>query len=108
MSATEVRQLTEFLRLGFAEKIVFHSGTGLRRTIQALVDRSPSVDVMSNVAPGMSITVMNDQLLGIDPSELDVGIATVEIPKRRGEVPAARGIQQIEKQDDKWITLSII
>ena len=108
MGATEVRQMTNFLLLGFAEKIVFNSGNGLRRTIQAMVDRSPAVDVMSGVAPGMNITVINDELVGIAADVLDIGIASVEIAKRRGETSTVKNIQQIKKQDDKWVTLSIV
>ncbi len=108
MTAIAERQMATYLRLNFAEKVVFHNGQGQRRTILALVDRNPAVDAMSSVAPGFVVTVMNDELLGVSPKNIDVGVSTFEIHERWGKGLEVRNIQQIVDHDDTWVTLSVL
>ena len=108
MTAIAERQMATYLRLKFAEKVVFHNGNGERRTIAVLVDRNPAMDVMSGIAPGFHVTAINDELVGVSPKNIDIGVATFEIYERWGKELKVRNIQQIVDHDDTWITFSVL
>jgi hypothetical protein len=59
---------------GFGERIVFTPRSGIPRTIDAIVDRSPPMRVNAAgqvVTPKMTIQVVNDATAGISSAQLD-------------------------------------
>lgn len=107
MSALALRQMAQFERKGFTEKVVYLPNDGKALSIDALVDRSPNTDMMNTSVPFITVTVMNDQIYGIDPDIMDRGADQIEVAERHGGTLQARDIQQILEHDEEWITLLV-
>lgn len=105
MSELAIRQMEQFKRKGWVETIIYHPNDGEPRPIDALVDRTPVTDVMNIAMPLFHITVMNDQIHGIAPQLMDIGVDELEVTERHGTELQKRQIQQIVEQDEEWITL---
>lgn len=94
----------------FAETVVYCPRSGVRRSVQAVVDRSPPQDLSeaAGVAgAGIQVHVRNSATLGIASSELDIGGDRIELALRLGATAQARPISRLVSQDAGILTLEV-
>ena len=95
-------------QLGQTETVTYLTAGQDARAIDAIVDRGGMEAYMQGMAPGMTISVLNDPVSGIDAANLDVGADRIEAAEKIGGTAAARGIQRVISQDADWLTLAVM
>ena len=107
MSATAEREMVTFQRLNLTETVVYRPASGDARSIVALVDRMEASNLMNVVVRAIRITVMNDSVLGIDPSIMNRGNDQIDVSERIGGKLETREIHQIIEQNEEFITIEV-
>ena len=76
------------------------------RAIKAVVIRN-LIQVLDSdtVSPMWEVHVVNDSVLGISSTELDMGGDEIELPPRDGKTPERRSITQLTTQDHGMLVL---
>ena len=103
-----IRMMAMHQQLGQTETVSYLVTGQDARAIQAIIDRGGMEAYMQGMAPGMTISVLNDASAGIDAANLDVGADRIEAAERVGGTATARGIQRVISQDADWLTLAVM
>lgn len=95
----------------FGESVVYLPRGGGRRTIKAIIRRSPPAifDAAGNVVlPGFIVRVADDCQRGIRGSEVDTGGDRIELQKRDGDtVTIVASVMQLMSQDSGVTVLAL-
>lgn len=80
------------------------------RPITVYVDRltpAPVDGAPHGHAPVLSVTAQNDNINGIDPTELDLGRDLINLPLRIGQTAQDRPVKGIISQDEGMLVLEV-
>lgn len=89
------------------EQVIYRPGSGRPRELTVLVDRQGREGQMHTATPVITMTLLNDQVVGVDPALLDLGTDRIDVGERVGGSLLARNIQRIVNQDNEFVTVEV-
>lgn len=100
--------MARMTRLGYTEGLDYKPEADPPRQIAALVDRQLPEGLGRAAAPAITLTVLNDELLGIDLDELVRGGDQIAVAEKRGGTAIDRLIVVVAAQDDPdFVTIEV-